>query len=162
MGDPYCYTFDGVYYDCQGQGDFALVEVAAAEAEVQARFEQSAFWSPSVTVTTAVAAREGNSSLVEVIRFPETEVLVDGTPYNNEIVANEVTLQVSNSSIIMEFLSGLKIQYNLTSWGGSVFVYVPTTLETSGLLGNNNGDWNDDWQVGKFENALNQMPPLCT
>ncbi|CAN0058782.1 unnamed protein product, partial [Ectocarpus fasciculatus] len=62
--DPHLQVFDGTGYDCHGQGEFVLTKVADKESEVQARFQQ---WNqnpnPAVTVTTGIAAREGNSSL---------------------------------------------------------------------------------------------------
>ncbi|CAM9926139.1 unnamed protein product [Ascophyllum nodosum] len=150
-GDPHCKTFDGVSFDCHGQGDFVLVQAAATETEVHARFERTLAWSQTVAVTTGVAAREGDSALVEVTRFPATEVLVDGAAYVTGAGVNGVTLEVSTSRVTMEFLSGVRVQYDLASWGGNVYAYVPSTLETSGLLGNNNGIWNDDWETSAGE-----------
>ena len=136
-----------------------LVQAAATETEVHARFERTLAWSQTVAVTTGVAAREGDSALVEVTRFPATEVLVDGAAYVTGAGVNGVTLEVSTSRVTMEFLSGVRVQYDLASWGGNVYAYVPSTLETSGLLGNNNGIWNDDWEVRRLEKVLIPAPP---
>ena len=38
-GDPHCYTFDGLEYDCQGIGDFTLIKsLESPDFEIQARF----------------------------------------------------------------------------------------------------------------------------
>ena len=150
FGDPHCRTFDGVSYDCHGQGDFVLVEAAATETEVHARFELDIV-SASVAVTTGVAAREGDSTLIEITISPTT-LLADGAPYVEGITPLiGVTILNSDSQVEIEFLSGLKITF--TIWSrienviGNIYASVPITLETTGLLGNNNGVWDDDWEV---------------
>lgn len=60
--------------------------------------------------------------------------------------ATGVVLDVRSSRVGMFFPSGMDIILTLGTTL-SVSVYVPLTLATTGLLGNNNGEILDDWMV---------------
>lgn len=151
--------YDGLGYDCHGQGEFVFTEAATTDSVVQVRFQQ---WSqnpdPAVTVTTGVAAREGDSSVIQVSQAAsgEYEVLVDGGLY--DAAASTVTgvaLEVTASRVEMRFPSGLDVFVTIRTNGIlRVNTYVPITLATSGLLGNNNGAIGDDWRVRVPPNDL--------
>lgn len=152
-GDPHIRLYDGRGYDCHGQGEFVFTEAAATDSEVQVRFQQ---WSqnpdPAVTVTTGVAAREGGSSLVQVTPAASggLEVLVDGDPHDAAVTGTVtgVALEVTTTRVEMRFPSGLDVFVSTGNVGIlSVNAYVPITLATTGLLGNNNGVMGDDWTV---------------
>ena len=151
-------VFDGTGYDCHGQGEFILTKAADKESEVQARFQQwSQSPSPSVTVTTGIAAREGNSSLIQVTTTDssEVELLVDGELYDEGAGATPVTgvvLEVTPSRVEMRFASGLDVFVTTIVPGMlRVNVYAPVSLATTGLLGNNNGELGDDFKVSARE-----------
>ncbi|CAN0402196.1 unnamed protein product, partial [Ectocarpus sp. 13 AM-2016] len=144
---------DGVGYDCHGQGEFVVTKAAATDSEVQARFQQ---WSqnpdPQVTVATAVAAREGTSSVIQATSTASggLEVRVDGELYD-EAAGSAVTgvaLELLEARVEMIFPSGLEvIVLSTTGRILRVDAYVPLDLTTTGLLGNNNGNIGDDWRV---------------
>lgn len=150
-------VYDGTRYDCQGQGEFVLTKAAATESEVQARFQQ---WSENpnsaVTVATAIAAREGGSSFIQVTTAgssgEEAEIRVDGELYDEggagTTAVTGVALEVTPSRVEMRFPSGLDV-FVATSSNGilRVNVYAPISLATTGLLGNNNGQLGDDFTV---------------
>lgn len=152
-GDPHVQVYDDVGYDCHGQGEFVVTKAAATDSEVQARFQQ---WGPNpnpgVTVTTAVAAREGTSSVIQATSTAssELEVRVDGELYDETAgtAVTGVALELQQARVEMRFPSGLEV-FVLASAGGVLRVeaYVPLDLATTGLLGNNNGNIGDDWKV---------------
>ncbi|CAN0388087.1 unnamed protein product [Pylaiella littoralis] len=151
-GDPHLRVFDGTGFDCHGQGEFVLTRAAATESEVQARFQQ---WSqnpnPAVTVTTAIAARETGSSLIQVTTAASggVEVFVDGELFDEGTAGTAVTgvaLDVTPSRVEMRFPSGLDVFVFTTIIGIlRARVYAPVSLATTGLLGNNNGELGDDF-----------------
>ncbi|CAN0224896.1 unnamed protein product, partial [Ectocarpus sp. 8 AP-2014] len=170
-GDPHLLTLDGLPYDCHGRGEFFLTKVESTQGEVQVRFEP---WSqdPSgpFTVTTAMVAREEGSSVVQVTLAASgsaLEILVDGETYDE--AANPgtgVLLDVTSSQVDMLFLSCMEISVSFANAMLSVEVDVPRSLETTGLLGNNNGDPIDDWMTTdgegvEFPESLSRQRPMC-
>lgn len=150
-GDPHLGTFDGHRYDCHGQGEFLLTDIAATESEVQVRYQP---WAPNptvgVTMNTAIAAREGSSSVIQVSAGApyDHEVLVDGELYDEVSSAvTGVALEVTLTRVTMRFSSGLDVFVALKPGYLQINTYVPITLDTTGLLGNNNGAQGDDWMV---------------
>lgn len=131
-----------------------LTKAATTESEVQARFQQwSPFPNPAVTVTTGIAAREGNSSLIQVTTTASggVEILVDGELYDEtagSAAVTGVTLVVTLFRVEMRFASGLDVFVSPGVFGVMrVNVYAPVSLATTGLLGNNNGELGDDFSV---------------
>lgn len=159
-------TFDGSSYDCQGQGEFLLTKAASTESEVQVRFQQ---WgsrpSSAVTVTTAMAAREGESPVVQVTLAASGsafEVVVDGAMYDEAAgPATGVVLDVTSSRVQMLFPSGMDVFVTFANAFLIVYTYVPPSLATTGLLGNNNGDIGDDWMVSAHQRRLGQPVGNC-
>lgn len=149
-GDPHLTTFDGGRYDCQGRGEFVLVEAPATETQVQARYEPYTGFSSPVTVTTGIAAREGNSSLIQITNSLEGRVvLVDGEPYD-EVggVTTGMALDVSPDRVEITFAtSGLIVIASNRLGYLDLSVFAPVSLVTAGLLGNNNGVVSDEWKV---------------
>ena len=152
-GDPHCRTFDGLSYDCHGDGDFVLLDSADEGAVVHARFEPLV--SPDASFTTGVAATEDGSSIIEVtVADGERTILIDGEVYgggNFPATMTGVTLTVTDQTVGMVFPSGLVV--NAARWWtdpnyiGGVYVYAPIAMSTVGVLGTNNGDRTDDWTV---------------
>ncbi len=152
-GDPHCRTFDGLSYDCHGDGDFLLLDSADAGAVVHAQFEPLV--SPDASFTTGVAATEDGSSLIEVtVADGERTILIDGEAYAGgdfPATMTGVTLTVTDQTVGMVFPSGLAV--NAARWWtdpnyiGGVYVYAPIAMSTVGVLGTNNGDRTDDWTV---------------
>lgn len=105
-------------------------------------------------MTTGIAAREGNSSLIQVTtgNSGEVELLVDGELYDEvagpTAALTGVALEVAPSRVEMRFASGLDVFVSTPILGMlRVNVYAPVSLATTGLLGNNNGELGDDFKV---------------
>ncbi|CAN0328142.1 unnamed protein product, partial [Scytosiphon promiscuus] len=150
-GDPHIVTLDGLLYDCHGRGEFFLTKVDSTQGEVQVRFEP---WStdPSgpFTVTTAMAASEEGSSVVQVSLAASgsaLEILVDGATYDNSNTGTGVTLRETSSGVDIEFPSGMEVIVTFNNAMLTVDVDLPPDVESTGLLGNNNDDAEDDWMT---------------
>lgn len=151
-GDPHMRCYDGDRHDCQGRGEFVLTRAAATDSEVQVRFQPySRNPSAAVTVATDVAAREGDSSVVQVLLATsgdEVDVLIDGEPYDEVLgPVTGVALEVTPTRVEIRFPSGLDVFISTEYAFLVVNTYVPLDLATTGLLGNNNGEKGDDWTV---------------
>lgn len=115
-------------------------------------------------MTTGIAAREGNSSLIQVTTGDsgEIELLVDGGLYDEgagSTAVAGVALEVTPSRVEMRFASGLDVFVSTTIPGMlRVNVYAPVSLATTGLLGNNNGGLGDNFKVG----ARGETRFICT
>ncbi|CAN0373936.1 unnamed protein product, partial [Ectocarpus sp. 8 AP-2014] len=153
-GDPHCQTFDGLYYDCHGDGDFVLLESADTGAVVHARFEP--LISPDASFTTGVAATEDGSSVIEVtVSGGERTILIDGEAYaygegdDFPATMTGVALTVTDQNVDMLFPSGLQVNarrwFTDPNYIGGVYVYAPLDMSTIGVLGTNNGNRADDW-----------------
>lgn len=130
-----------------------LTKAAATESEVHTLLRT---WSPNpspqFTMTTAVVAREGGSSVIQATMVPGTishastlQVLVDGEPYDGP--ARGVALTVTPSRVELRCPSGLDVFMARRSLLLTVDLHVPETTETTGLLRNKNGLWNDDFRA---------------
>lgn len=99
-----------------------VTKAAATDSEVQARFQQ---WSqnpnPGVTVATAVAAREGTSSVIQATSTASggLEVWVDGELYDEfaGTAVTEVALELLEARVEMIFPSGLEVIVLSTTGG---------------------------------------------
>jgi len=87
-GDPHITTFDGIKYDCQGDGEFVLAKAVDPESsfEIQARFE-SIGKERMVSITKAVSISTGVDGEPDVDIFTKEEngecilyYFVDGDP----------------------------------------------------------------------------------
>ncbi|CAM9959638.1 unnamed protein product [Ectocarpus fasciculatus] len=169
-GDPHCQTFDGLYYDCHGDGDFVLLESAETGSVVHARFEP--LISPDASFTTGVAATEDGSAVIEVtVSDGERTILIDGEVYAYDegdglpATMTGVTLTVTDQNVDMLFPSGLQV--NVRRWFtdpnyiGGVYVYAPLDMSTVGVLGTNNGNRADDWTDSTGETIDTGSPSVA-
>lgn len=164
-GDPHLVTFDGLKYDLQALGEFILVKSSKGGFEVQARH---APLSSSLSVNSAVAMKVGRDRVAFYAReFPDadtsTPLRVNGKPAT--IQGNKLTLpgggEISQqgSTYVITSPRGEKVQVNPAGAGNtasfniSPFVY-NRSGQYSGLLGNVNGNPNDDLQSRGGNNVL--------
>jgi von Willebrand factor type D domain/Cadherin-like domain len=153
-GDPHIFTFDGLHYDFQGQGDFVLVRAVDSELEVQVRQTP---WelNRDATINTGLATVvDGNR--VEIYA-DQSRLLVNGLQLNLNIGQSQA---IGKGSISRSEISGYGLSgdlYTLTYTNGDVlssavysgFLIDPTlnlagSHQVAGLLGNNNGIADDD------------------
>lgn len=150
-GDPHFDTFDGVGYDFQGVGEFVLVESTTGDPfEIQVRHEPIAGICPHVSVTTAMATRVGDSR-VAFYAGESTPLFIDGVP--TQVPAGVLPLadgasieQTSTRVYVVRWPGGERTQVSLRSSRMDIGVGLPESRrgQVSGLLGNFNGDGEDD------------------
>lgn len=155
-GEPHITTLDGLFYDFQAAGDFLLIENGPTFM-VQVR-QQWTPTRPNVAFNKAVAMRMGNTRVA--VFLDPTRVVIDGTnvtvpegktlslPDNVEVSRNEnvyvikrssgetVRVEVVNNAwvnILGGHFMDVAVSLNYTAYGGM-----------RGLLGNGNGDVQDD------------------
>lgn len=168
-GDPHIVTFDGLKYDCQGEGEFVLLSSLDSSFEVQGRFE-SASESKRVAVTRSFVVHTGDEDVPtiqlsvpdEIVSGCPIELLVDGVShdiYANgtdsdyvqvQLIGNEggkrVTIYYPSSGLHFTSLLSESDTYGcyLSSSICLPDDYRPTETFV-GLLGSPNGDRKDDW-----------------
>jgi VCBS repeat-containing protein len=153
-GDPHIRSFDGQYYDFQATGDFLLARALDSELEIQVRQRP---WSlnPETTLNLGLATRmDGNDVCFDLIQpYP----LVNGRPF--EIARTETRL-VGQGTLSRSDSNPNNTQqdlYTITYSNGDQLaveilhdlcinptVYLISSREVIGLLGNNNGQAEDD------------------
>ncbi len=147
-GDPHITTFDGLYYNFQEQGEFTLIGSSADNFKVQVRQEKS-LSNPLTTVNTAVATIvDGNR--VGFYALNDSSILINGVEQSLE--SGDV-LKLGNGQIefdgeyhTLTNENGDIIFIDLKSRSLDINVALASNREgnTFGLLGNNNGNQNDD------------------
>ena len=153
-GDPHLVTMDGLGYDIQSVGEFDLVEAEDLNLAVQARF---APWKTNrqVSVIDRIAT-DVNGFNVEL--DIDNHVRVDGNPYQIE---DGGILYFNGGAALMRDGDDLAIIWPKVDsdraalrWShGVVSMRVPEGVETSGLLGDNDGDPTNDLLTREGESA---------
>ncbi|XP_022801631.1 mucin-like protein isoform X3 [Stylophora pistillata] len=149
-GDPHFVTLDGKNYTFNGLGEYIMADARNGLFQLQAR-TKLAKGDGTATVFSAAAAKEGNSSVVQVeLNDTGISVLVGGESFNYTSLSNEsVTLNGSvavakpdNNSFLMVFSSGISVTVKAVSGALSIVLAAPKSFknQTKGLL----GTWNDD------------------
>ncbi len=153
-GDPHIYTFDGFHYDFQATGDFVLVRGLDSDLEIQVRQTP---WVLNLNTTI-------NTGLATVVDGNRVEFYTDQSMplINNLPIFLEVgqSQALGKGSITRSVVSGYGLDaslYTITYPNGdklknavySGFLMDPTLdlaadRKVAGLLGNNNGNAEDD------------------
>ncbi|WP_161962457.1 VWD domain-containing protein [Nocardioides speluncae] len=145
FGDPHIATLDGLAYDLQSVGEFHLLEVPDDGIDVQARFGPRG---DNISAMKSIAA-EINDVLVEI----KGETLrIDGEV--QPLVTGEIFDLGDGASVVRNGRKfavtwpghGERLTMLVDGWSGAMGVgfRVPEGATTRGLLGNNNGDPQDD------------------
>jgi len=100
-GDPHLETFNGLAYDCQGEGEFVMARSYESEFKLHARFVEVAK-RPSVSVTRGVAFTfddDGHKVSVTVPEYPENGVCTMKVFVDGEDVSESVQTAMSDVAI---------------------------------------------------------------
>jgi hypothetical protein len=156
FGDVHITTFDGLYYDFQGAGEFVVARstIAGDSFQVQGRLEPAHAGS-SVSLLTQVAAEIGSDRVSFGTGATEAGVYVDGIQYAFS-VGNQLTL---SGGSVTEISSGTyRVNWNTgesmtLSLNGSFIVNASIALAAAdagavqGLLGTDNGNPSTNLQL---------------
>lgn len=155
-GDPHISSFDGKKFSFQTVGEFVMAKSNDGFFEVQARQKPQ---SDEISLNTAIAMNvHGDRVAIYASDYPDavngTPLRVDGRPI---FIQNEVyylphggTVQNSGKSYIVTWPTGEKVEAKMSNSGRmsflnmSVNVY-PCSATYNGVLGNANGNPNDDF-----------------
>ncbi|WP_321206587.1 VWD domain-containing protein [Tolypothrix tenuis] len=156
-GDPHLITFDGHRYSFQTVGEFILAKSTDGIFEVQTR--QSAV-NKSLSLNSAVAMKVGKNRVAFYSKdFPDsntdTPLRINGKPTAVEgdslsLPGGGVIHKQNDSNYVVEWSTGEKVAITIYSRGQFKYMDVfPFVLESQanqmvGLLGNVNGNVNDD------------------
>ena len=155
-GDPHIVTLDGFKYTFNGLGEFVLIETSVNSFSLQGRMIQAldSDGNPiSATVFSAIAGKELYSDTVqfELANNDEVDVLIngelvdfDGLP---EQQFNNVSVRTGESSATAVFSSGVYVEVRASNGIlSTLLVSLADSYrsQTSGLMGNYNGDMSDD------------------
>ncbi|MBD2384873.1 VWD domain-containing protein [Cylindrospermum sp. FACHB-282] len=184
-GDPHIITFDGYRYNFQMVGEFTLVKAKDNSFEIQVR--QGAVPGRQLSLNTGAAMKVGNSRVAFYSKdFPDantnTQLRIDGQP---TVVQGSLSLPGggeitrSGSDYVVQWPTGEQVRIHNITVAGSTFMNVtPAVPDQSdryiGLLGNLNGDPNDDLRTrggnivptknnstyGQLSTALNNLLPV--
>jgi len=167
-GDPHMNSFDGVTYDCQGEGEFTLAQSFKGNdktgMEIQGRFEK--FGSNMVTVMRALAVKEVNASkvMLELPEQPENGVcslksFVGGQEFNllsNPYLSETLMIENLGDDAAIIYYPETKLQIvvvvmhsNKFGCYMSVKICIPLDYRDGdqifGLLGSADGDPDNEW-----------------
>lgn len=156
--DPHLATFDGLKYDLQTLGEFILTKSNDRTFEVQARH---APFSSLMTINSAVAVKAGSDRVALYTKdFPDDNtsnpLRVNGKPVT--IQGDKLTLKgggeilKQGSNYVISSPRGEKVLVSPTSFANHSFLNISPFVynrngKYSGLLGNVNGNPNDDLQI---------------
>ena len=164
-GDPHIATFDGMRYSFQTVGEFILAKSNDGAFEVQTR---QAPVKPSLSLNSAVAMKVGSTRIALYSKdFPDADIStplrVNGNP--TTIQGNKLDLPgdgeilKQGNAYVVNFSTGEKVVVSPISAGGNSYFNVSPFVynragKYNGLLGNVNGNPNDDQRIRGKENSL--------
>lgn len=168
-GDPHIVTLDGFKYTFNGKGEFTLIETEDATFTLQGRMEPATtangIDAPGTVFTAIVAIQHQTNTHVQFeIRSTGVKVklgdeFIDFSEMK-EIKFGEVTLEdKGNATVTAAFSEGTSIELKVENGIISVMlVSLPSYQKgkTRGLMGNFNGDPNDDLVP---KDATTPIPP---
>ena len=152
FGDPHLQTFDGLYYDFQGYGEFVAVKSLTDNFEIQVRQAEIApYLNRQVTMHTGIAINTGND---KVCLYPNG-IYINSRGYNigdGFVQLTKGSVSTSNGliTIVSDNEDVIKISTQTFSLG---FIDYKITLNSNrkgkvqGLLGNFDGSANNDTKL---------------
>ncbi len=157
VGDPHMTTLDGKEFTFNGAGEFLMIDSTLHDLTVQSRMEVYSNTEASIYTAVVVQIEDSAKVQVERLRTSQTSILVDGEPLylgSSPIRVhnfNGVQISVStedSSDVRVAFKSGVVVIFHMVD---DVMSFIAEMNEEfqgqiSGLLGNLNGDPEDDFQ----------------
>jgi Bacterial Ig domain/von Willebrand factor type D domain/RTX calcium-binding nonapeptide repeat (4 copies) len=169
IGDPHLITFDGFHYDFQATGDFLLLRGLDSNLEVQTR-QMPWVYNPTTTINTALATVVDGNRVEFYVDQPLP--LIDNQPLSLAVGQSQA---LGQGSISRTAISGYGMPgdlYTLTQVNGDelkISVYrdflidvnidLAGTKSVMGLLGNNNGNSEDDLALRDGTSLINPLAP---
>jgi hypothetical protein len=98
--DPHIQTFDGLYYPCQGAGEFVLVKSRATPFQVQTRFVSAQSVSTSSFSTTAAVAIKVDDEA------PIVQVSIPSSPFGNTPTVNSCPIHLHVNNTLRDITTG--------------------------------------------------------
>lgn len=160
FGDPHIVTLDGFKYTFNGFGEYTLIDTDDNSFTLQGRMIQARDEngnSISATAYSAIVAKQSDSDSIQ-FQVVDSEIIVDDIDalVNGELIDfeglpnqqfNNVTLRKMDNTISALFSSGVHIEVKVEN---GIISVLSATLpvffksKTVGLMGNYNGDPDDD------------------
>ncbi|MEN8239426.1 MAG: ankyrin repeat domain-containing protein [Actinomycetota bacterium] len=159
-GDPHMQTFDGLVYDFMAAGEFTLMRDADSGQDLlQGRFYP---WSDSesISIVTGIAMPAGDHVMYAHLDpvTGELEVGVDGHPipgslgvFDGGYVEVSRDIEGADKRVTLRSSEGLRVEGVVHSDRIDITVQLPRSLpyQIEGLLGDNDGDINNDLTDGQ-------------
>lgn len=155
-GDPHINTYDGLHYSFQTIGEYILSKSQDGSFEVQARQGRVAD-SNALSLNTAVAMNVCGQRVAIYVSSPNSSALVRVNGQPTTITDGAIALEnggevqeLRNGNFAVLWPSGDQVNLNMITVGGDRFLNIMPILRPShantmtGLLGNFNGNANDD------------------
>ncbi len=154
FGDPHIVTLDGYEYTFNGKGEYTLVETHDQSFVLQGRMTEPAATnntqSGGTSFTVLAMKLQENPTIQLEIMNDTLVVLVNGDSLdfaglNEQRIENVTVIDKGNDTIAIRMIPGISIEASkrngiLTN----IVVTLPEHFTTKGLLGQYNGDVNDD------------------
>lgn len=159
FGDPHIVTLDGYQYTFNGKGEFVLVETLDGSFTLQGRMTEPLLTTGSElrnntirgTSFEALAIKANLNPTVQLeVVDGELQVLVDGekidfSSVSEQRFSNVTIADIGNSTFSVRFTSGATVTASkFDNILTNIVVTLPEHFITRGLLGQFNGDPNDD------------------
>ncbi|KAI8767258.1 mucin protein, partial [Biomphalaria glabrata] len=167
LGDPHITTLDSVTYTMNGWGEYVMLEVPSEKFILQARTGRAETQKGTLTNATVFigfAAKDSNISSFQVELSPSKTSLIlkaNGIDITNDFYKEsgpDIIVSTANISVIREYRNNRTLSVATFPCGVSITVHVavksllievnvPKTManKTRGLLGNFNGNKNDEF-----------------
>ena len=161
FGDPHIITLDGYQYTFNGKGEFILSETLDGSFILQGRMSEpptsndsnatvSATSRGTSFISLAIKDEDSPTVQIEIDGNDEVRVLVDGERLDFSAVpeqrlSNLTITDVGNATYSIRFSSGTSLTTSTVNGIlTNIIVALPEHYITRGLLGQYNGDPNDD------------------
>lgn len=159
FGDPHIVTLDGYQYTFNGKGEFVLVETLDRSFILQGRMTEPLLTTGSEMMNNTISGtsfealamkEDGNPTIQLEVVDSELRALVDGekidfSSISEQRFSNVTIADVGNSTLAVRFTSGTTVTASkFDNILTNIIVTLPEHFITRGLLGQFNGDPNDD------------------